>query len=327
LQSLLDQTYRISELVVFDDNSVDATRNILLDFKNNCEFPVFIHFNQRNVGVVGNFQQAIAGCTGDLIALADQDDVWQPHKIAEVVDRFIREPACGYVFSDAELVDEQGQNMGRTLWKSVGFDAARLARYRGDNQLQTMLRGGNFVYGTTLVFRSKFRSEILPIASKSLACTHDTWIALYLSALGHYGIALPAALVQYRQHASQLFGGGKERTSVEKIKYLTQSRPDIDLAHVSALLALAERIRRDASRPGVQESVVQLTHLATHLRARYRGSRLGRFARLKILLPEIISRRYSQYSSSAMSILKDLLLPARAAAPGNDVGTPTQSGV
>jgi hypothetical protein len=326
LQSLAGQTYPIAQLVVFDDNSSDATHQILAAFKANCSFPVVIHVNQQNLGVVGNFQKAIASCTGDLIALADQDDVWLPEKLATIVGHFAQAPDCGYVFSDAELIDEEDRDLGMTLWQSIGFDAIRQTAFRNKGQLQTLLRGGNFVYGTTLVFRSRFRAEVLPIASASLACTHDTWIALYLSATGRYGIALPLALVQYRQHASQLFGGGKKLNTFEKVKHLFQSRPDIDDAHVGALLALAERVRNvPAPASGADESASALTELALHLRARHRGLSRGRLARLGILLPEILSRRYGKYSSSAMSILKDLLLPARRAALQHHDGSSTKA--
>ena len=312
LQSLAAQTYPISQLVVFDDSSNDSTHQILTAFKANCGFPVDIHINRQNLGVVGNFQKAISECTGDLIALADQDDVWLPEKLTTVVGQFTRAPDCGYVFSDAELVDDKGHDLGMTLWQSIGFDALRQTAFRNRGQLQTLMRGGNFVYGTTLVFRSRFRAEVLPIASKSLACTHDTWTALYLSATGRYGIALPLALVQYRQHANQLFGGGKKLNAFEKVKHLFQSRLDIDDAHVSALLALADRLRTVPAPTSVaDESASELTEMALHLRARHRGLSRGRLARLGILAPELLSGRYTKYASSTLSFLKDLLLPAR----------------
>ena len=312
LQSLLRQDYPIAELVVFDDNSTDSTHQILAAFKVQSVFPVKVHINDRNVGVIANFEKAIAGCSGDLIALADQDDVWLPNKLTVIVGHFLRNPRCGYIFSDAELIDERGQPLSRSLWQSVGLGTERQALYAGRQQLEPMLRGGNFVYGTTLVFRSVFRSELLPIRSMSLACTHDTWISLYLSATGRYGIAVPIALVQYRQHQSQLFGGGKRLSAFERIKALVKSRPDMDEGHIQALLALASCVRNNRpSDDGAADSADALTEMAVHLRARNLAAACRRIYRLKIVFAEIRARRYGKYSSSSLSIVKDLLLPMR----------------
>jgi glycosyltransferase involved in cell wall biosynthesis len=315
LESLRRQLYPISELVVYDDNSTDSTLLILEDFRAACGFPVLIHRNARNVGVVENFERAIACCTGELIALADQDDIWRPDKLKIVVEAFVQAPACGYVFSNAELVDEAGLSLGTTLWQSVRFDAKRQTQYAAGRQTQTMLRGGNFVYGTTLVFRSRFCVEILPIESTSLACTHDTWIGLYMSATGRSGIAVPQSLVQYRQHASQLFGGGKRMNAVEKIKHAITARPDIDEKQIDALMALARRVLENPHHaPDSDDAGFALQQMALHLRARYLASTRGRTARLGILFRELLSGRYGKYSSSSLSMLKDLLLPMRGLA-------------
>src|SRR5512138_1120776 len=81
LASICRQTVLPDELVVCDDASTDATVRILTQFKETCGFPVRVFVNETNQGVCMNFARAISHCSGDLIVLADQDDIWQADKI------------------------------------------------------------------------------------------------------------------------------------------------------------------------------------------------------------------------------------------------------
>ena len=44
--------------------------------------------NLKRIGIVKNFETAISLCQGDIICLADQDDVWLPKKIAALANAF-----------------------------------------------------------------------------------------------------------------------------------------------------------------------------------------------------------------------------------------------
>lgn len=83
--------------------------------------------NPQTLGCTRNFGQAIALCEGDLIVLADQDDIWKPEKLAVIAHTFAVHPAAGYVFSDAGMVSEAGGRLGLSLWETVGFDPRRFA--------------------------------------------------------------------------------------------------------------------------------------------------------------------------------------------------------
>ena len=75
LDSILAQTLPPNELIVCDDASTDGTLAILESFKETCPFTVTIVANKDRVGVGKNFESAIERCSGDIIFLADQDDI------------------------------------------------------------------------------------------------------------------------------------------------------------------------------------------------------------------------------------------------------------
>ncbi|MGM9798419.1 MAG: glycosyltransferase [Parabacteroides sp.] len=80
LDSIVHQTYPIHELIVQDDCSQDETIVILHEYARHYPF-MKVFQNESSLGINQNFLTAIQRATGDFIALSDQDDVWDCHKI------------------------------------------------------------------------------------------------------------------------------------------------------------------------------------------------------------------------------------------------------
>lgn len=309
LESILAQAVPPSELIVSDDASTDGTVDILNSFRKRCPFPVTVLVNQARLGVCKNFENAIRHCSGDTIFLADQDDIWLPFKIAKVVEAFKEHPQCGYVFSNADLVDEQGKDIGRDLWASIGFDQEQQARYAGPRQLHLMLRHAALVYGTTMAFRAAFKPQLMPFECRFFHSTvHDGWISLLLTSIGAYGVALPISLVKYRQHEKQLAKAGRSLGFLElAVKPRSSTtKVDVDFANLSEHLAL--RLQQlDPHSEFVLHAREQLTEKATHVRARVHANYSHGFERFKTVFHEALSGRYRRYSRSFKSIMKDLI--------------------
>ncbi len=80
LDSILNQTYPIYEIIIQDDASTDRTWEIIQRYKK--KFPIIKSFrNEKNIGYSFNFRKALFRSSGDYIALSDQDDIWLPNKI------------------------------------------------------------------------------------------------------------------------------------------------------------------------------------------------------------------------------------------------------
>src|SRR5258708_1747298 len=102
LESIAAQTHIPAELVACDDASTDDSFSILESFAKSAVFPVRLVRNEIRVGSTKNFEQAIGLCTGEIIALCDQDDVWLPEKLARIGEELARHRDAVMVFSDAE---------------------------------------------------------------------------------------------------------------------------------------------------------------------------------------------------------------------------------
>lgn len=310
LGSIAGQTRRPDQLVVFDDASTDGTPDLIREFATSCGFAVELVVNETNHGVTKNFEAAIEHCRGDVIFLADQDDVWQSDKIARMLDAFDRDPECGFAFSNASLVDRAGADTGTTLWQVSGLVDSEWQALSGEQQLVALLSGASLVYGNTLAFRAAWRDAILPIDTATRYMTHDTWIALVLSALGARGVAIDENLVRYRQHSAQTSGGMISKNPLAyHVTHHMHSRSDefLELSHVFD--NILRRLRsREAWERASKETQSLISAKRDHLQVRASMAQHGLLPRIRLAVSELLSGRYSRFSSSYKSALKDIVL-------------------
>lgn len=243
LGSLCFQTRMPDELIIFDDVSTDETPILIRQFSDNAPFPVRFYRNANNIGSTKNFECAIARSTGDIVVLADQDDVWAAEKLQIIEEEFKSSPLVGLVFSDAELVDQDLKPLSKTMWDSIGFSKEMREQFLNSSALGKVdffLRR-NVVTGATMAFRSKYGGIINPIPD---SWVHDAWIATLLSSITDFKI-LSSPLIKYRQHSQQQIGASRKRI-FEKISDLVNKPPDEEYEEVhQAMQSLYDRISQN----------------------------------------------------------------------------------
>ena len=100
LDSILNQTVKVDEIVVCEDNSTDNTREILEKYnKSNPGLFKILH-NTQNLGSNKNAEKAIQHCTGDIVFLSDHDDEWLLNKVERTLEYFEQNPQMNGVFSN-----------------------------------------------------------------------------------------------------------------------------------------------------------------------------------------------------------------------------------
>ena len=276
LDSIVRQTRLPDELVISDDASADSTLDIIKDFERSAPFPVKLQVNQKRLGSTLNFESAIRTCSGDIIFLCDQDDIWYPDKIARIEESFVNNPEAGAVFTDADIVNQDLQSYGPKLWKKGRF-SSREQELVNEGDAFTVLLKHFVVTGATMAFRSSFKKIIFPIPEEWV---HDAWIAFLISASSSL-VAIQTPLIAYRQHDSNQIGVPRPGKNLGKSFSLIYSQRVLlyKLAH-DRLLELVNYI------PNVNSKIVRLNEKITFLSVRAKLP-VSRWYRLPILLREL----------------------------------------
>lgn len=91
------------EVIVGDDCSTDGTRAIIAHYAERYS-NIKALYNEKNLGLVGNYISTIRHCTGRYIAMCDGDDVWiKEDKLQRQVDLLESTPTVGLVYTDVEM--------------------------------------------------------------------------------------------------------------------------------------------------------------------------------------------------------------------------------
>jgi Glycosyl transferase family 2 len=305
LESIAAQSRLPDELVVRDDASGDDTPAVIQAFAARAPFPVRFERNADRLGSTRNFDRAIAACTGDLIALSDQDDVWRPDKLGVIERRFHESPGVGLVFSDAELVDAALNPIGARLWAQIGFDRRR-KRFMQTRGALTALVPGRIVTGATMAFRSSLRALVLPTPDGIAPMIHDGWIALAIAAVADVAF-IEEPLVAYRQHGTQQIGAREAFSARPRLGVLASARHlNAYSMHIASLGALQDRLA--AGRGGL-DGVQTAPRVATILRHFETRASLPphRLSRAPLVVRELLSGRYHDHGNGLRSAVKDLV--------------------
>ena len=97
------QTHPPEEVLIFDDCSDDGTIEFIIKYIDDWHLHNWIFKkNKTNKGYAKNFLDGIKEAHGDVVFLADQDDVWRKDKIEKMVGAFESCPDAELILSDLE---------------------------------------------------------------------------------------------------------------------------------------------------------------------------------------------------------------------------------
>lgn len=121
IESVLAQTYQNWEFMIFEDCSIDRSREIIHFFQDPRIKPFFSDTHEH---MVYGFNYGINHSSGEFIARIDSDDTWKPDKLQKQVDFFREHPGYGACFTLVNFVDEDGKiltekDTERVLWWDI----------------------------------------------------------------------------------------------------------------------------------------------------------------------------------------------------------------
>jgi glycosyltransferase involved in cell wall biosynthesis len=197
-ESLLSQTRIPDQIIISDDGSTDGTREIIAAASAATSIPVTI-VDGPQTGLADNFWFALGQTDCDLVAWADQDDVWHPEKLA-VCEQVLRKFDADFVSHSADVVDADK--------RPLGF---RYPNYRRSSCLSPL---AGDPWHVPSGFASMFRRSLVvgarwadrPVSHQtSEPMNHDHVVSLLAFARSRR-VQLNDSLANYRQHATNAAG-------------------------------------------------------------------------------------------------------------------------
>jgi len=197
LDSIFSQTYPHIEIIAVDDASTDNTVELLRRYEQRPGFR--IHVNEQNIGYNKNFERGCSLVTGEYIAIADQDDIWDKQKVELLMNAFAGSP-------DILL----------THCHSAIFETGK-APHRGSVRARRSFSGndvrGFFLYnqisGHNMIFRRSLLRWALPFPA---GMYYDWWLAIVACCNGAIK-GVDAILVYQRKHAANATRTEKKPTA------------------------------------------------------------------------------------------------------------------
>jgi glycosyltransferase involved in cell wall biosynthesis len=183
IESVLAQTYREIEVIVIDDGSTDNTRDAVEPY-----VPHVKYVRQKNSERGASRNHGLRLAKGEFIAFLDSDDLWLPQKLEEDLKILKEKPRAGVVYSDADLVDSDGDHL-KTL-KRKGYTGS----------VTDQLLTDNFVSIGAHLIRKSFADQIGGFREeRELSGSEDWEFWVRLSCVTEFEY-LPKATTRIRTH-------------------------------------------------------------------------------------------------------------------------------
>lgn len=198
--SILGQLGENDELIVSDDFPSGKTRAVVEAISSQDKRIIYLEGPGK--GVVKNFENALKACSGDVIFLSDQDDVWLPGKVEAVMNEI--KNGAKLVLHDASITDADLQITSPSCFEVHGANAS-FAR----NLLK------NTFVGCCMAFTKDLLDMTMPFPEG--IAMHDWWIALIALKKNQKTVLIKKPFILWRRHGENVTGG--KTGTVQKIKW------------------------------------------------------------------------------------------------------------
>lgn len=121
IESALNQkTEFAQEIIICDDCSTDNTQQIIQSYTEKFPQRIKAYFNEKNLGMLKNWERALTLCNGKYIALLEGDDYWiDENKLQKQFQILEQNKSCSVVFTNAII---QYENKSKPDEKYAGTD-------------------------------------------------------------------------------------------------------------------------------------------------------------------------------------------------------------
>lgn len=292
LNSIINQTRRVDEIIISDDNSKDDTLEIVKTIVTVSGIEYRIIENIPKKGVSRNFLDAMKLASGDYIFTADQDDIWKKNKVEVFLEKIERSKKFLY-FSDGELVDSNAKSLGVSLWSTLNINYELLS----SDRIERTILNRCVVTGSAMAVSSQLVKMIDCIPDSWL---HDGWFAI-VAIFNHSIEPVNSSTYYYRQHGNNVVGAhaltfkGRIKSWIVNISKQTLVRNQRYNRYL-----VAKQFSGDNAFEILDECIdfwKELTYISSN----------KKIASIKIIIKNALNGNYEKYYTGIRGWLRDLI--------------------
>ena len=243
LDSIRLQTKKPDEVIICDDLSTDNTYEIIRRYICTHSLNNWILMkNERNLGWKRNFYYAISQAKGEIVFLADQDDIWNLNKIEDMVNIIISNPNIEVLVGQSDIFYVENKRIDPpfysfknrcfyldSMWQGKGFFSLVNSFFKKKKTYTKKVSRIIFSLaiaqsqrqGCVMAFQKEFWNKIKIYWDADMP--HDSLLWMYGAIYdGLYDYDCP--VIQYRHHGSNtgfsdtIGGGITKNTEINKIE-------------------------------------------------------------------------------------------------------------
>lgn len=165
LNAAANQDYENIELIVCDDNSLEAgNRELVTDFAKTVDCPVrYINTGHDDYGIARARNMGVIEATGDILVFCDQRMIMKPDCVSKFVDNLVEKTwLFGKKGADKDTFVENLSCVSRTELIDAGMFNERINKYGGQSQ---ELRGRMRSQGFRMIYLPE--AEAIPMGKSS----------------------------------------------------------------------------------------------------------------------------------------------------------------
>ena len=210
LNSLLNQTYQDFVCYIHDDGSKDQTLQICQEYEKKYPSKFRILDYAPTGGAKNNFLSLMKNVDAELVMFCDQDDVWLPNKIEEMVESVKNVDGDFLAFSDLKIVDEQLNILEDSFYQATHVQVDAI------NYKNALIKG--FIPGCTMMVSRGLVQKALLYKDDSNIKMHDWWLVIMALVNDTRMVFVDKPLGLYRQHSSNTIGA-KDQSTADRIYF------------------------------------------------------------------------------------------------------------
>lgn len=161
IRSVLNQDYARIEYIVADGGSTDGTLSILRKYEDRLTW-----FSEPDKGQSDAINKGFQRSHGEILAWLNSDDTYLPGAVRTAAHYLAVDPEVAMVYGDCNMVDEQGQVVGQSIWVE-------------DFDLRRLVEDLDYIYQPTTFFRRQaFEGVGMLDIGLHYCMDYDLWIRI-----------------------------------------------------------------------------------------------------------------------------------------------------